>query len=267
MGLYQEQGEEYEEEAVETETQETPSEEPPKKEKNSIKLNPKIVACICVAGVLIVGTGGLLITMQKNKQARAIAEQEQAEYEDALKTADALVDSVIESQTQTSPEPVSVFSDAEIQALRKWGYTADEIELAGSEGLSAMSMVETARAAREEAQKEALAAVSDTASPEYQQLLSQTWLQGEDINLEGVNPTDVVSTSTRTVNLDYEKVQPKGTQLYLKLYLENGEVAFMDVSPQRYVALNDSGNIVITIDSVMVNDREIIVGLQEVAVG
>ena len=267
MGLYQEQGEEYEEEVVETAEQET-AEEAPKREKKVIKLNPKIVACICVAGALIVGTGGLIFVMQRNRREAAIAKQEQAAYEDALKTADALVDSVIESQTQQNvQEPVSVFSDAETQALRKWGYTADEIELAGREGLSAMSMVETARAAREEAQKEALAAVSDTASPEYQQLLSQTWLQGEDINLEGVNPTDVVSTSTRTVNLDYEKVQPKGTQLYLKLFLENGEVAFMDVSPQRYVALNESGNIVVTIDSVMVNDREIIVGLQEVAVG
>ena len=154
----------------------------------------------------------------------------------------------------------------DIKVLRKWGYTANELEVASRDGISAKALVEQAKKDREAAQREALKEVSDTASPEYQNLLNKTWLGGDPIDLTGVDPNIVYNTETWTENVDYEKCGAQGTQLFIKLYLDNGTAAFMSVTPGRYVELADSGNIVVNLEALTSENLCVITKVTEVRV-
>ena len=154
----------------------------------------------------------------------------------------------------------------DIKVLRKWGYTANELEVASRDGISAKALVEQAKKDREAAQREALKVVSDTASPEYQNLLNMTWLGGEPLDLTGVDPNIVYNTETWTENVDYEKCGAQGTQLFIKLYLDDGTAAFMAVTPGRYVELADSGNIVVNLEALTSETLRVITKVTEVRV-
>ena len=86
----------------------------------------------------------------------------------------------------------------------------------------------------------------DNASPEYKELMSKTWLGQEEMYLS--EDVDSYAYYMETLNLDYEKLEPRGNQLYLKVFFNNGKAFFMTVTPQRYIELRERGNIVVKLE-------------------
>ncbi len=140
------------------------------------------------------------------------------------------------------------YTSDELNQLRAMGYTGTEIEEFQSYGYDFEYLAELAEDAREAYIEEKVKPLFDTASEEYKQNYYNTWLGmplREDMDLF----RDDVGNMQETRNLDYEKVPVHGYQVFLKVYLddrEHAEYFFMQVSPERYVQLNDSGNIVVT---------------------
>lgn len=162
-------------------------------------------------------------------------------------------------------EEVSTFTytDSELAELRAYGYTGPEIEEFQSQAMPASNLVEDARAAQEAVQKEILDSLSDTTSPEYQELLNSTWLGGEPLT---ITPTDDYSTEIVSYNADYDKVAPRGTQLFINVHLEDGTNVFMPMHPVRWVELKDSGNINVEYTVVTYGTAKVVTEIHEVEV-
>lgn len=290
------QGEDYEEEDLATPTPKatarrtTPTPEPaesppeeeevhdPPKQRGKFQFNAKLAACIAaliaLLIIIVLITGWINSNADKKAQeeqrqeALRIAAEKESYYAEHPEERPTVADTVTGETSADTPAPVQTgsYSLDELKVLRKWGYTAAEIEAAQRDGITPQGLVKQAKKDREDAQKEALMAVFDTASPEYQRLYNMTWLSGDSIDLSGVNPDAVYNTLQHTENVDYEKCGAQGTQLFIKLYLDDGTNAFMTVTPGRYVTLADSGNIVVSISEVEMGGIKVIVDVREVAV-
>lgn len=273
------QGDTYEEEEIE-DTEETVEEseeadEKPAKQKKSFSVNPKIIGLSCagVALVLIIGAVLIWSGVQKDKaqqQANADAVFQNLKDQEELQERNP---ELFEENKETPAEQQPVvkqssvsYSKKEVEALRLWGYTADEIEISSRDGIPAKTLVDQAKFDRQLAQKEALDAVRDTASPEYQELLNKTWLGGAPLNLDAVDPNVIYNNTSRKMNVDYEKCGAQGSQLFLKLYLDDGTAAFMTVTPNRWKELNDSGNIVVEVTWREAGELRIVTDVHEVRV-
>lgn len=247
-----------------------PKKKPVKKKKRSSRNTVLIAGAAIGSTVLIVMIAVVGINVAKAKK---VADQEAAEqeafeqtqrlYEYHQEMGDQQTLASDETEAETQPTFSVTYTSAELKALRKWGYTASELEIASRDGLTPQELVDSARADREEAQKEALAAVSDTASDEYKKLLNQTWLGGEPLDVSQFTADYVYNTEERTEIADYEKCDPHGEQCFIKVYLDNGDAAFMQVTPQRFNELPDTGNMVVVIDDVTLNDVTVITSITE----
>lgn len=270
------QGDTYEEEEIEeTQEEEAVAEEAKSDSKPNIKVNPKLiglciaaVALVCVIGGILIWAGSQKVKAQQQAEADAIF-QDLKDQEELQQNNPELFETDESGETQPVVEqPTSVtYSKKEVEALRLWGYTADEIEISSRDGISAKTLVSQAKFDRELAQKEALDAVRDTASPEYQELLNKTWLGGAPINMDAIDPNVIYNNTSETQNVDFEKCGAQGTQLFLKLYLDDGTTAFMTVTPNRWKELGDSGNIVVKVTWREAGDIRIITEVKEVLVG
>ncbi len=149
------------------------------------------------------------------------------------------------------------YSDSEVELLRLNGYTGYEIEEYAALGYPADSLVEEAEAERESLLAEEYADLLDSASPEYQELRNKTWLGQKEFPIdEGTEP---LTKYTQNMNLDYEKVTASGYQLWLKLYVKEDLAVFMTVSPDRWNSLSDSGNIVVQLEYVKMENGYIVI--------
>lgn len=168
--------------------------------------------------------------------------------------------------TASGVSEVSTFTytDTELAELRAYGYTGAEIEEFQSQAIPSSNLVEDARAAQEAIQRDILETLSDVTSPEYQELLNSTWLGGEPLT---ITPTENYSTEIVSYNADYDKVEPKGTQLFLAIHLEDGTNVFMPVHPVRWVTLKDSGNINVEYTVVTYGSAKVVTEIHEVEVG
>ena len=161
--------------------------------------------------------------------------------------------------TSSTSGGVGEFNGKTADTLRKWGFTNNQMEIASRDGISAEAMVEQAKQERKEAQ---------WASEAYQNMLRQTWLGQPPMDISGFNSTDVMyATESYTENVDYEKVDPSGMQLWVKCFLKNGTTAFMQCPPARYNELEPSGNIVIQYTVVVAGESRIITQISEYRVG
>lgn len=162
-------------------------------------------------------------------------------------------------------EDVFSYTDEERANLRAWGYTGTEIEENESNSVPAEDLIEQSR----QAQEEARATLSNPESPEYQALLNNTWLGQDSITLpqyeEGVTEAQL-NYETVTLNADYEKIPAHGHNLFLKVYLDGTNYAFMECPLLRYIQLPDAGNIVVQYTQIKVGDETIISNMSEVYV-
>lgn len=258
------------EDADEEEVPKKPKKKPVKKKKRSSR-NTALIAGAAIGSTVLIGmvaVVGINVAKAKKVADQEAAEQEAFEqtqrlYEYHQEMGDQPTLASDETEAETQPTFSVTYTSAELKALRKWGYTASELEIASRDGLTPQELVDSARADREEAQKEALAAVSDTASDEYKKLLNQTWLGGEPLDVSQFTADYVYNTEERTEIADYEKCDPHGEQCFIKVYLDNGDAAFMQVTPQRFNELPDTGNMVVVIDDVTLNDVTVITSITE----
>lgn len=157
------------------------------------------------------------------------------------------------------PPVVSAFeyTAEEIALLRLNGYTGDEIEAYEAARINAAELIEDAQAARQVQYEEEIEPYMDSASEEFKELRDSTWL-----GLDALEVDEETSKYTRYVekhNVDYVKLESRGSQLILKLEMQSGRELFMFVSPEQYVRLKDSGNIVVMIEYIRMGNGEIVV--------
>lgn len=251
----------------EEEKEEKPKQKKTKKKK---KHNTKMVAALAIGStalLVLVAVAAIGIKTKQNASAERKAQKEEFEKmiaeSEAYAQSGETVSGEEQDQNNEQDAPLVSYSDQELKALRKWGYTASEIEVASQQGLSAKELADSAREDREEAQKEALAAVSDTASDEYKNLLYSTWLGGEDLDVSSFTNDYIYTSASRVENVDYEKCAAKNEQCFIRLNLDNGKPAFMYISPDRYNELPDTGNMVVEITTVQSGDIEVITNITE----
>ena len=180
---------------------------------------------------------------------------------------DPSTDTVTDAATTTPTE----YSDQEAVNLRKYGYTADEIEFSREQGISYDDMIAAADKAHTEIAEEYVRNASDTGSAEYQRLINMTWLGGAPITINPAAEDEYgnvpISYDTKTVNADYTKCGTNGSQLFLCLDLGEFGHGFMTVEPQRWLQLADSGNIVVSLQLCTYNGTTVITDIFEIDTG
>lgn len=140
-----------------------------------------------------------------------------------------------------------IYSPDEITQLREAGYTGNEIEDYQSAGTPADVLIKEAKAARDAWVQEAIAPLYDTASDEYKHYVSQTWLTLPERD-DAEEWTELAGYYTERKNLDYEKVDVYGKQLFIKVYLDDNthnDWFFLCVNPEEWNKLNDKGNVIV----------------------
>lgn len=138
-----------------------------------------------------------------------------------------------------------LYTPEEITNLRAAGYTGDEIESYQAQQTPAEDLIKQAEAERDAWVQEAIAPLYDTASDEYKHYISQTWLtlpQRTDMSEWNMIGAEYAVDQ----NLDYEKIDVYGNQMFIKVYLDDNAHEswfFLNVSPTEWNQLNDAGNI------------------------
>lgn len=171
--------------------------------------------------------------------------------------------SIVSYYTPTPTSAASVwFTDEERYELRLVGYTGWEIEEFAENEMLSTVLIESAKARRQAQLEEEMKPYIDSQSEEYKELAATTWVGLDELEVD--NNTDSYRYRTRTANLDYEKIIPKGKQLFIKIYLEDGSYCFMQISPEDWLELEEVGNIVVTISYIIMgNDMEVITDIEE----
>lgn len=156
------------------------------------------------------------------------------------------------------------YTTQEIESLRAWGYTGDEIESFELQGAAVTSLIAESKAL----QQETLNALSDPDSDAYRALIEDTWIGQEPLTLPSSGESIATSvTYTSKVHIaDYEKIPATGHNLFIKVYLEDGSVAFMEVDIIRYVALADTGNIAVSYSEVTYGAITLVSNMAEIQV-
>ena len=228
---------------------------PQEKKKGLLGKFPPIV--LLIVGTLLVIVGVVIFVVWE-KHASDVSMQNPATSDDPL--------GWVDDNPGQNPDdflgqftPVFSYTAEEKASLRAWGYTGDEIEAAQLAETPAQDLINESKKAQEEAR----AALSNPESPEYLALLNQTWL-GELPLADPITDASVeYSNITVTLNADYEKVPAHGSNLFLKVELEDGTHHWMECYPARWVTLADKGNIVVTYDQITYGDRVYIVNMRE----
>lgn len=203
------------------------------KEKNPMMMKAIVFGIAALVGIIAIVGMSMYLTQRK--------ENVQNDWVDSLDEVDSEF----------------AYSDSEVELLRLNGYTGYEIEEYAALGYPADSLVEEAEAERESLLAEEYADLLDSASPEYQELRNKTWLGQKEFPIdEGTEP---LTKYTQNMNLDYEKVTASGYQLWLKLYVKEDLAVFMTVSPDRWNSLADSGNIVVQLEYVRMENGYIVI--------
>lgn len=146
------------------------------------------------------------------------------------------------------PDSQYSYTVDQIDRLRVVGYTGREIEEFETLQMDINELVKEATAKRDAWVQEAIAPLYDSTSQEYKDFISQTWL-----TLPKRNDTDdwenIAGYHEVRKNLDYAKVETYGNQLYIKVYLDDNEHNdwfFLNVTPEDWVRLKDTGNVIVT---------------------
>lgn len=141
----------------------------------------------------------------------------------------------------------NAYTADEVAALRAAGYTGDEIEQFAASGVLSSDKIKEAEAARDAFVQEAIAPLYDATSQEYKDFINQTWL-----TLPKRNDTDewseIAGYYIERKNLDYEKVDVYGNQLFIKVYLDDDthkDWFFLNITPEEWNKLKASGNVIV----------------------
>lgn len=217
-------------------------------EENKPAVNPKIII-IAIAAVLIVM--GVVIFTAVSNSSKKKEEQAQAEAE-ALAAQEAAL--ALQNATVVEEEPSTIwgaltYSEDEVNKLRAQGYSNEEITEFQNNAVDFRYPYYMALEGYYSYQLDNELPLYDLSSSEYKELISDTWLSlNKRTDLVEWTEDYMAYSREERQNLDYEKVEPYGNQLFLKIYLDasNHESFFLlNVSPQEWNQLDDSGNVVV----------------------
>lgn len=272
------QGEEYEEEEYDTEDGESEEYED---EESDLEIDtfygvPKNVVYMGAAVLLVIVIAVGVIVTWKKKDVEAPSEDTENDFLDTTEV-DIGLEDIYDDEEDTSytdsdydyyeeDEDVTIadISTEESEELRRLGYTGDEIQLALEWGLNYQALVDHATELRNEEAKEALQRMSDTAGPEFKEIMNYTYMgQADYVNPTGNRGDYEESRTTVKINSDYIKCPVKGNQLWLKCHIATDAYVWYQCSPVRWLALPDEGNIVLSIDFWLLNDNAYVVGISE----
>lgn len=202
-------------------------------DKPKIPMSPKIA--LIIVGVVIVLGVLLLIFSRKPAGEEPVQDEPQATEGDDLVW--------IEPEVNAG----TFYTQEQINRLREVGYTGTEIEEFALNGEDVDTKVKEAEAIRDAWIQEAVAPLYDATSQEYKDMINQTWLA-----LPKRTDIDTWETSasyyTERKNLDYEKIEVHGNQLFIKIYLDDDKHEdwfFLNVQPDEWAKLKDKGNVVV----------------------
>ena len=144
------------------------------------------------------------------------------------------------------------YTEAELASLRRVGYTGTEIEDAQLLETPASELIEKAEQEREAYLNETLKPYYDGRSDEFKALENETWVGLPELDVNTIPSTpeeyDGILIKSVTMNTDYEKVTPRGNQLWLKIYIEKdkSDWVYYQCNYREWNALDDEGNVVVT---------------------
>lgn len=213
-------------------------------------INPKI---LLIVGIAIVGIFIVAVFVGKKNL-------EKQKEQELLNRADEII-----SGEQVIVEEVFAYTAEEIEDLRLAGYTGVEIDDFEFEEIDAQSLIKSAEEARKAKYEAEIVPYLNSASDEFKYLESNTWVGLEKFDI----PDDKENWQyyIETYNVDYQKVAAAGMQCFIKFYLPDGNVGFFMMSPDRYVSLADSGNMVIRVKyCAMSNGINVITNVEEILV-
>lgn len=156
------------------------------------------------------------------------------------------------------------YTEEELADLRRVGYTGTEIEAFALEEKPATELIEAAEKAREEYLEETIEPYYKGRSEKFKKLEASTWVGLEEVDVDAIPDVNEefwnVTTENVTINTDYEKVEARGHQLFLKIYIddEHEDWVYYQCTYQEYAKLKESGNIVVVakIHSYVTEDTE-----------
>lgn len=158
-----------------------------------------------------------------------------------------------------------VYTEEERAALRRVGYTADDIDALQFDETPAEEAIALAEAERNKYLEETLKPYYDGRSEEFKQLEKDTWVGLEKIDESLYSLfTEVFPTNySGTLNADYEKVTGYGHQLMIKVYLndEKTDWVYYSPSPADWARLKSKGNVIAHYDMQEYSDDERILQL------
>jgi hypothetical protein len=249
------QGENYEEENPPEQETETNEEMPSIINSNNIKF-------MVILGIAIIVIIFLIFSFSQKKKTPVSDTKTTSEDQDA----EDWNNFVAQQESAPDTTTTSTIDNETAKKLRAWGYTGDEIEWAVSNNINIDSLIAEAKSEKESVISAEANKLAKTTSPEYRKLLDMTWLGVKPINLKDLSESDSANFEINTVtyNADYKKCISNENQLFLRLTLENGTYAFMTVTPDRWVRLRQTGNIVVNYDLYTYGSAKIITRIEEV---
>ena len=237
---FKEQGDKLEEEApskgngIKDSLKSLKSNSSDKKDIKELLQNKTVLVGVVGAALLLVVI--IIVIVASNARKEPIIEMPEApiEYEDT-------------SASQNIPVK---YSEGEIQTLRSYGYSADEIRDFEVNMVSVDSKVAEAKKSIEgRLRSEYSLLASEITEEELIKLRDNTWYGqpifniGPEVKLEdGSEPYDLIA---KTENVNYVKIPFQGYQSLVMLELNDGKKVIYPIDPVRYTRMPESGNIVI----------------------
>lgn len=219
-------------------------------EQKKLVLNPKILAVIAIVGIVLLIVA-IAIGSKKGSKSNIITDDEAAEI---ASTEDTFID-------------IFSYTDEEVEALRQAGYTGYEIEDNEFNEVPAETLITEAEEQRKALYEKELVPYLDSASDEFKMLKSKTWLGLDEIEIPADTDSSNLTYVTSQANVDYEKIGSRGMQCFIHYFMADGNEGFMTLTPDRYIAIDDSGNMVIKITyCTLSNGVRIITKAEEVIV-
>ena len=209
-------------------------------EETKPAVNPKIVIGVAVACVAVLG----FIIFQFAGKSKEPVQEEVAFNND-------VVIPVVEEEPQEELAFSSsvAYTAEQQQQLQAAGATQEQIgEWMGS-GVPFNYVYFTLKEQQYAFSLENSLPTYDMASDQYKDIIGDTWMSlPKRTDVEEWIPDYQAYTYEEKQNFDYEKVEPYGNQLFLKVYLDastHSSWFFLCITPEEWNQLDDEGNVVV----------------------
>lgn len=168
------------------------------------------------------------------------------------------------SLLEESTEEIFFYTTEELEELRIAGYTGTEIEEFEMNAEDVDVLVQKAKEERYAQYESEIIPYFNNASDEFKALCKDTWVGQDEIVLDKIENKNSWQYYTETVNVDYSKLSATGMQCFIKCNIF-GNYVFVDIAPDRYLELEDYGNIVLSITyTVMTNGTKVLTNVTEI---